>query len=85
MDGKQDFDLMGWIYEMAAKQRNKPIDPFKDNPEIKTIIKEYERKTGKRAPGINCDELPAIEDYKRYLIDFVEKEYEKMRKEGKGV
>ena len=85
MDGKQDFDLMGWIYEMAAKQGPRPIDPFRDHPEIKIIRKEYKEKTGKTAPGINCDELPAIEDYKRYLIDFVEKEYEKMRKEGKNV
>ena len=36
-------------------------------------------------PGINYDEFPKMEDYKRYLIDFVEKEYEKMRKEGKDV
>ncbi len=85
MDGKQGFDLMGWIYEMAAKQRNKPIDPFKDHPEIKTIIKEYEEKTGKTAPGLDCDALMPIEAYKKYLIDFVEKEYEKMRKEGKDV
>ena len=85
LDGKPDFNIIGWVYKMIAKQGPGPVDPFKGETEINRIRNEYREKTGKMPPGINYDEFPKMEDYKRYLIDFVEKEYEKMRKEGKDV